>query len=122
MNGMEAFATIELPADIGKRQLATLRCKVDTGAGGNVMPLRAFSKLFPERFNTDGHPTGLTPSTNAYLPTMAPQSSNMEHSTPTSTGHQKVPRPPTTSTHDGLLLTHPDQQYWDSQHATDSES
>ena len=27
------------------------------------MPLRAFSKLFPERFNTDGHPTGLTPST-----------------------------------------------------------
>ena len=60
---MEAFATVELPADIGKRRLATLRCKVDTGAGGNVMPLRAFSKLFPERFNTDGHPTGLTPST-----------------------------------------------------------
>ena len=58
---------------------------------------------------------------HAYLPTMAPQSSNMEHSTPTSTGHQKVPRPPTASTHDGLLLTHPDQQYWDSQHATDSE-
>ena len=58
---------------------------------------------------------------HAYLPTMAPRSSNMEHLTPTSTGHQKVPRPPTTSTHDGLLLAHPDQQYWDSQHATDSE-
>ena len=28
-----------------------------------AMSLRAFSKLFPERFNTDGHPTGLTPST-----------------------------------------------------------
>ena len=28
---------------------------------------------------------------HAYLPTMAPRSSNMEHSTPTSTGHQKVP-------------------------------
>ena len=39
-NGTEAFATIELPADIGKRRLATLRCKVDTGAGGNVMPLQ----------------------------------------------------------------------------------
>ena len=62
-NGTEAFATIKLPADIGKRRLATLWCKVDTGAGGNFMPLRAFSKLFPERFNTDGHPTGLTPST-----------------------------------------------------------
>ena len=58
---------------------------------------------------------------HTYLPTMAPQSSNMEHLTPVSTGHQKVPRPPTASTHDGLLLTHPDQQYWDSQHATDSE-
>ena len=33
----------------------------------------------------------------------------MEHSTPTSTGHQKVPRPPNASTHDGLLLTHPDR-------------
>ena len=42
---------------------------------------------------------------HAYLPTMAPRSSNMEHSTPTSTGDQKVPRPPTASTHDGLLLT-----------------
>ena len=62
-NGTEAFVTIKLPADIGKRRLATLRCKVDTGTGGNVMPLHAFSKLFPERFNTDGHPTGLTPST-----------------------------------------------------------
>ena len=59
---------------------------------------------------------------HAYLPKMVPPSSNMEHSTPTSTGHQKVPRPPTASTHDGLLLTHPDQQYWDSQHATNSES
>ena len=58
-NGTEAFATIQLPANIGKCRLATLRCKVNTGAGSNVMPLRTFSKLFPERFNTDG----LTPST-----------------------------------------------------------
>ena len=50
-------------ADIGKCQLASLRCKVDTGAGGNVMPLRTFTKLFPKRFDTDGHPTGLAPST-----------------------------------------------------------
>ena len=63
MNETEAFATIKLPADIGKCQLATLWCKVDTGAGGNIMPLHTFSKLFLERFNTDGHPTGLTPST-----------------------------------------------------------
>ena len=44
--GIEAFARIEIPADIGKNQLATLKCKVDTGAGGNIMPLRTFAKLF----------------------------------------------------------------------------
>ena len=60
--GIEAFARIELPADIGKNKLATLKCKVDTGAGGNVMPLRTFAKLFPERFDKDGNPTGLSPS------------------------------------------------------------
>ena len=62
MNGTEAFANIEMPADIGKCQLATLRCKVNTGAGGNVMPLCTFTKLFPKWFDTDGYPTGLTPS------------------------------------------------------------
>ena len=62
-NGTEAFADIEIPADIGKCQLATLRCKVDTGTGGNVMPLCTFTKLFPKWFDTDGHPTGLAPST-----------------------------------------------------------
>ena len=62
-NGTEAFANIEIPANIGKCRLASLRCKVDTGAGGNVMPLRTFTKLFPKRFDTDGHPTGLAPST-----------------------------------------------------------
>ena len=62
-NGTEAFANIEIPGDIGKCRLATLRCKVDTGTGSNVMPLHTFTKLFPKQFDTDGHPTGLTPST-----------------------------------------------------------
>ena len=60
--GIEAFARIEVPADIGKNQLATLKCKVDTSAGGNVMPICTFAKLFPERFDKDGNPTGLSPS------------------------------------------------------------
>ena len=33
----EAFATVEMPAEIGPHQCETLKCKVDTGAGGNVM-------------------------------------------------------------------------------------
>ena len=48
-----------MPAEIGPSQLATLKCKVDTGAGGNVMPLCAFTKLFPRHINTNGSPRGL---------------------------------------------------------------
>ena len=59
----EAFATVEMPAEIGPCQHGTLKCKVDTGAGGNVMPLQAFAKLFPRCINADGSPRGLKPST-----------------------------------------------------------
>ena len=53
----EAFATVDMPVASKKR--ASLRNKVDTGAGGNVMPLRAFAKLFPNRLMKTGMPTGL---------------------------------------------------------------
>ena len=55
-----------MSAEIGPNQQTTLRCKVDTGTGGNVMPLCAFSKLFPRCVTTDGTPTGLRP-TRAHL-------------------------------------------------------
>ena len=51
-----------MPAEIGPSQLMTLRCKVDTGAGGNIMPLCAFTKLFPRGINADGSPRGLKSS------------------------------------------------------------
>ena len=72
----EAFATVEMPAEIGPNKLATLKCKVDTGAGGNVMPLRAFAKLFPRCINADGSPRGLKSSTiclTAYNRSKIPQ-------------------------------------------------
>ena len=58
----ETFATVWMPAEIGPNQPATLKCKVDTGVSGNVMPLRAFSKLFPRHVTTDRTPTGLRPT------------------------------------------------------------
>ena len=58
----EAFATVQMPAEIGPNKLVTLKCKVNTGAGGNVMPLRAFAKLFPRHINADGSPRGLKSS------------------------------------------------------------
>ena len=51
-----------MPAEIESNQLVTLKCKVDTSAGGNVMPLHAFTKLFPRCINTDGSPRGLKSS------------------------------------------------------------
>ena len=53
----EAFATVDMPVASEKR--ASLQCKVDTGVGGNVMPLRAFAKLFPNWLMKTGMPTGL---------------------------------------------------------------
>ena len=53
----EAFATVDMP--VASKKKANLRCKVDTGAGGNVMPLRAFAKLFPNWLMKTGMPTGL---------------------------------------------------------------
>ena len=50
-----------MPAEIGPSQLATLKCKADTGAG-NVMPLHTFAKLFPRHINADGSPRGLKSS------------------------------------------------------------
>ena len=41
----ETYATVDMPVASKKR--ASLRCKVDTGTGGNVMPLQHFTKLFP---------------------------------------------------------------------------
>ena len=51
-----------MPAEIGPNKLVTLKCKVDTGASGNVMPLCAFTKLFPRSINTNGSPRGLKSS------------------------------------------------------------
>ena len=72
----EAFATVQMPAEIGPNKFATLKCKVDTGAGGNVMPLCTFAKLFPRCINTDGSPRGLKSSTThltAYNGSKIPQ-------------------------------------------------
>ena len=53
----EAFATVDMPVASKKR--ASLQCKVDAGARGNMMPLRVFAKLFPNRLMKTGMPTGL---------------------------------------------------------------
>ena len=75
----EAFATVDMPVASKKR--ASLQCKVDTGAGANVMPLRAFAKLFPNRLMKTGMPTGLqkcNTKLRAYNDTNIPQLGALE--------------------------------------------
>ena len=55
----QAFANIKIkPRD----KEMTLKCKVDTGAQSNVMPLRVFREIFPDRIS-DGKPVGLQSTT-----------------------------------------------------------
>ena len=55
----EAYTTIQLPASASRKGTASLHVKVDTGAGGNVLPLRVFRCLYPDQISPAGLPTGL---------------------------------------------------------------
>ena len=59
----EAFTNVTLPAPAGdKAHEASIRVKVDTGAGGNILPLRLFCQMYPDQIGPDGLPKGLTPT------------------------------------------------------------
>ena len=55
----EAYTTIQLPASASRKGTASLHIKVDTGAGGNVLPLCVFWCLYPDQISPAGLPTGL---------------------------------------------------------------
>ena len=74
----EALATVYMPV-VSKR--ASLWCKVDTGAGGNMMPLQAFAKLFPNQLTKTRIPTELwkcISKLRAYNGTNIPQLSALD--------------------------------------------
>ena len=55
----EACTTIQLPASASRKGTASLHVKVDTRAGGNVLPLCVFQCLYPDQISPAGLPTGL---------------------------------------------------------------
>ena len=55
----EAYTTIQLPASASRKGTASLCVKVDTRAGGNMLPLRVFRCLYPDQISPAGLPTGL---------------------------------------------------------------
>ena len=55
----EAYTNIQLPASASRKGTASLPVKVDTRAGGNVLPLHVFRHLYPDQISPAGLPTGL---------------------------------------------------------------
>ena len=55
----EVYTTIQLPASASRKGTASLHVKVDTGAGGNVLPLHVFQHLYPDQISPASLPTGL---------------------------------------------------------------
>ena len=56
-----AFTNVTLSAPAGdKTHEASIRVKVDTGVGGNILPLQLFCQMYPDQVGPDGLPKGLT--------------------------------------------------------------
>ena len=55
----EAYTMVQLPASISSKGMASLHVKVNTGAGGNVLPLHVFQCLYPNWISPAGLPIGL---------------------------------------------------------------
>ena len=55
----ETYTTIKLPASASRKGTASLCIKVDTRAGGNMLPLHVFQHLYPDQISPAGLPTGL---------------------------------------------------------------
>ena len=57
----EAYKVIKLPACTSSKGTASVHVKIDTGSGGNILPLHLFQQLHPKQTSPDGLPIGLDP-------------------------------------------------------------
>ena len=63
----EVFATLNIKLE-NRVGAHTLKVKVDTGAQGNILPLRVYSQMCPEKLDGEGHPEdGATTPSNTIL-------------------------------------------------------
>ena len=74
----EAVAKIKVQIPGNEKQPASLEVKVDTGAQGNILPLKIFSQMCPDKMASDGKPiAGMTRESktvlSAYNGTKIPQ-------------------------------------------------
>ena len=57
----EAYMVIKLPASTSSKGTTSVHVKIDTGSGGNILPLHLFQQLHPKQTSPDGLPIGLDP-------------------------------------------------------------
>ena len=57
----EAYMVIKLPASASSKGTTSVCVKIDTGPGGNILPLHLFQQLHPKQTRPDGLPIGLDP-------------------------------------------------------------
>ena len=98
----EAYATVQVPAQIGSNQCGSLWCKVDTGAEGNVMHLHVLpnsSLSASVQLATDCAYIHQTP---IQQPTMVLPSPNVVSLTLPLNGNSKVTTSQIDSTHNGI--------------------
>ena len=55
----EAYTMVKLPASISSKGTASLHVKLNTRAGGNMLPLCVFWHLHPDQISSAGMPAGL---------------------------------------------------------------
>ena len=76
----EVYATLNIELKDRPNIPATLKAKVDTGAQGNVLPLRTYKRMYPSYIAADGLPKRGTlentdmsspPTTGSQYPSMA---------------------------------------------------
>ena len=72
----EAFAKLQVKLPNVNHPNPVLKVKVDTGAQGNILPLRIYRNMFPDQVDENGFPTETAPSCTkltAYNGTQIPQ-------------------------------------------------
>ncbi|XP_048257540.1 uncharacterized protein K02A2.6-like [Haliotis rufescens] len=52
----EVFVTLNISLEDRPQQAATLKAKVDTGAQGNLLPLRIYQRMYPNTLDSNGKP------------------------------------------------------------------
>ena len=57
----EVYTVIKLPASASSKGTASVCVKIDTGSGGNILPLHLFLQLHPKQISPDGLPIGPDP-------------------------------------------------------------